>query len=112
MLKTPKSEDATAQTMDTDGTQLANVLRSNSKYSINTTARACEVLCENCADWPAEHGKMIRPSELEKLLEQLIKGSRSNNVRRHLLMNPPSDLEMAVKRAEDMEKLEAGTVAP
>ncbi|VDP40087.1 unnamed protein product [Echinostoma caproni] len=53
------------------------------------------------------------PSELEKkLLEQLVKGSRSNNEQRHLLMNPPSDLEMAVKRAEDLEKLEAATVAP
>ncbi|VDP90615.1 unnamed protein product [Echinostoma caproni] len=52
------------------------------------------------------------PSELEKLLEQLVMGSRSNNVRRHLLMNPPSNLEMAVKRAEDLEKLEAATAAP
>ncbi|VDP94874.1 unnamed protein product [Echinostoma caproni] len=53
------------------------------------------------------------PPELEKkLLEQLVEGSRSNNVRRHLLINPPSDLEVAVKRAEDVEKLEAATVAP
>ncbi|VDP93162.1 unnamed protein product [Echinostoma caproni] len=55
-------------------------------------------------DWPAEVEK--------KLLEQLAEGSRSNNVRRHLLMNPPSDLEGDVKRAEDMEKLEAATAAP
>ncbi|VDP95680.1 unnamed protein product [Echinostoma caproni] len=54
-----------------------------------------------------------RAWELEKkLLEQLVEGFRSNNVRRHLLLHPLSDLEMAVKRVEDLEKLEAATAAP
>ncbi|VDP94668.1 unnamed protein product [Echinostoma caproni] len=52
------------------------------------------------------------PAELEKLLEQLVEGSRSNNVRRHLLLHPLEDFEMAVKRVEDLEKLEAVTAAP
>ncbi|VDP86034.1 unnamed protein product [Echinostoma caproni] len=53
------------------------------------------------------------PAELEKkLLEQLVEGSRSNNVRRHLLLHPLADLEMAVKRVEDLEKLEAANAAP
>ncbi|VDP50739.1 unnamed protein product [Echinostoma caproni] len=57
--------------------------------------------CEN--DWPLE---------LERLLEQLVDGSRINNVRRHLLLHLLADLDMAVKRVEDMEKPEAATAAP
>ncbi|VDP93688.1 unnamed protein product [Echinostoma caproni] len=51
------------------------------------------------------------PSELKTLLEQLVEESISNNIRRHLLLNPPPDLKMAVKRVEDLEKLEAATAA-
>ncbi|VDP90047.1 unnamed protein product [Echinostoma caproni] len=43
------------------------------------------------------------------LLEQLVEGTRSSNVRRHLLLHPQSELDTAVKRIEDLEKLEAAT---
>ncbi|VDP92868.1 unnamed protein product [Echinostoma caproni] len=208
MLKTPKSKDATAQTVDTGGTQLANVLSALTerleKLSTMGPTAACSVpekynFGDNCQRWekqvkiylenfpPERHPNLVlslpggeafdvvteadcmkggvtaetfaclrrllnlpllpmeyrkrfnvrhqydgegvqsfvgelrqltnrawengTPTELEKLLEQLVEGSISNNVRRDLLLHPLADLKMAVKRVEHLEKLEAATAA-
>ncbi|VDP32980.1 unnamed protein product [Echinostoma caproni] len=141
MPKTPKSEDVIAQMVDTNGTQPANVLSvlterleklstrtptatrsAPEKYNVGDNFQRWKKQVKICLEnfLPERHPNLVlsrvwendSPSELEKnLLEQLVLGSRSNNVRQHLLINPPSDVEMAVKRAEDTEKLMAATAA-